>query len=73
MTTATLRIEDKPEFCVAEAAQRAGKTPHTFKLDAFAETVDQLELCNEIHRVADERWAELMTTGKSIGWDQAKL
>ena len=73
MTTTTLRIEDTLKSRVAEAAQRAGKTPHAFMLDAITNTVDQLDLDNEFHRVADERWAELITTGKSIDWDQAKL
>ena len=73
MTTTTLRIEDTLKSRVADAAQREGKTPHAFMLDAITETVDQLELDNEFHRVADGRWAELMTTRKSIGWDQAKL
>jgi predicted transcriptional regulator len=73
MTTTTLRIEDKLKSRVADAAQREGKTPHAFMLDAITETVNQLELNNEFHRVADERWAELTITGKSIGWDQAKL
>jgi predicted transcriptional regulator len=73
MTTTTLRIEDALKSRVADAAQREGKTPHAFMLDAITKTVNQLELDNEFHRVADERWAELMATGKSVGWDQAKL
>ncbi len=73
MTTTTLRIEDALKSRVADAAQREGKTPHAFMLDAITNTVDHLDLDNDFHRVADERWAELMTTGKSVGWDQAKL
>ena len=73
MTTTTLRIEDTLKSRVADAAQREGKTPHAFMLDAITKTVDQLELDNEFHRVADERWAELLTTGKSIGWEAAKV
>jgi predicted transcriptional regulator len=73
MTTTTLRIEDALKSRVADAAQREGKTPHAFMLDAITNTVDRLDLDNEFHHVADERWAELMATGKSVGWDQAKL
>jgi predicted transcriptional regulator len=73
MSTTTLRIEDTLKSRVADAAQREGKTPHAFMLDAITKTVDQLELDNEFHRVADERWAELMTTGKSISWEAAKV
>ena len=53
MTTTTLRIEDILKSRAAEAAQRAGKTPHAFMLDAITEPVDQLELNNAFHRVAD--------------------
>jgi predicted transcriptional regulator len=73
MTTTTLRIDDALKSRVADAAQREGKTPHAFMLEAIADTVEKIDLDNEFHRVADARWAELVTTGKSIAWDQAKL
>lgn len=73
MSTTTLRIEDSLKLRVAEAAQRDGKTPHAFMLQAITKSVDAIELNNEFHDVANERWAEMLTTGKSIGWDQARL
>jgi predicted transcriptional regulator len=73
MTTTTLRLDDALKSRVADAAQREGKTPHAFMLDAIADTVEKIDLDNEFHRVADARWAELVTTGKSVAWDQAKL
>ena len=72
MTTTTIRIEDELKARVAVAAQRAGKTAHAFILDAIAQTVEQVELDDEFHRVADERWAKALATGKTVPWDDAK-
>jgi predicted transcriptional regulator len=72
MTTTTIRIEDDLKVRVAAAAERAGKTTHAFILDAIAETVEQAELDEAFHRIADERWAKLLATGKTVPWDDAK-
>lgn len=72
MTTTTIRIDDDLKARVAAAAERAGKTAHAFILDAIAQTVDQAELDEELHRVADARWAGVLATGKTVAWDDAK-
>lgn len=72
MTTTTIRIEEDLKARVTAAADRAGKTAHAFILDAIAQTVEQAELDEEFHRVADERWAKVMNTGKTVPWDDAK-
>ena len=72
MATTTIRIEDALKARVAAAAERAGKTPHAFMLDAIAQTVEQVERDEAFHSVADERWAKLLTTGKTVSWDDAK-
>jgi predicted transcriptional regulator len=72
MTTTTIRIEEDLKARVAAAAERAGKTAHAFMLDAIAQTVEQAELDEAFHRVADERWAEILATGKTVTWDDAK-
>jgi predicted transcriptional regulator len=72
MTTTTIRIEDDLKLRVAAAAERAGKTAHAFILDAIAQTVEQAELDEAFHRIADERWAKILATGKTIRWDDAK-
>ena len=73
MTTTTIRIEDELKARIAVAAQRAGKTAHAFILDAIAQTVEQVELDDEFHRVADERWTKVLVTGKTVPWDDAKV
>ena len=72
MSTTTIRIEDDLKARIAAAAERAGKTAHAFILDAIAQTVEQAELDDEFHRVADERWAKFLLTGKTVPWDTAK-
>ena len=72
MSTTTIRIEDDLKARVAAAAQRAGKTAHAFIVDAIAQTVEQVELEDEFHRVADARWAKVLRTGKTVAWDATK-
>jgi len=72
MTTTTIRIDEDLKARVAAAAERAGKTAHAFILDAIAQTVEQVELDEAFHRVADERWANVLATGKTVAWDDAK-
>ena len=63
MSTTTIRIEDDLKARVAAAAMQAGKTAHAFILDAIAQTVEQAELDNAFHAVADARWAQIRATG----------
>jgi predicted transcriptional regulator len=70
--TTTIRLEGDLKAGVAAAAEREGKTAHAFILDAIAQTVDQAELGDEFQRVAASRWAELMETGKTVPYDDAK-
>ncbi len=70
MSTTTIRIDDDLKARVAVAAARAGKTSHAFIVDAISQTVDQLELNDDFYRVADERWAKILATGKTVSWDE---
>ena len=72
MATTTIRIDDELKGRVAAAAERAGKTAHAFILDAIAQTVERVELDEAFHHVADERWAKILATGKTVPWDDAK-
>ncbi len=72
MSTTTIRIEDDFKARVAAAAQQMGKSAHAFIVDALAQTVEQVELDAAFHALADERWAKIRTTGKTVGWDDAK-
>jgi len=72
MSTTTIRIEDDLKARVASAAERSGKSAHAFILEAIEQTVEQAELDEEFHRVADERWAKLLSSGKTVPWNDAK-
>lgn len=71
-TTTTIRIEDNLKVRIAAAADRAGKTAHAFILDAIAQTVEQVELDNEFHEVADERWKGILASGQTVSWEDTK-
>ena len=72
MATTTIRIDAELKARVASAAERAGKTSHSFILDAIAQTVEQAELNDDFHRVADERWKKILATGKTVPWDAVR-
>ena len=72
MTATTIRIEETLEARIAAAAERVGKSPHAFILDALAESVDRIEMEEEVHRIADKRWSALVRTGESVSWNEAK-
>lgn len=72
VSTTTIRIEEDLKARVAAAAERSGKTAHAFILDAIEQTVEQAELDADFHRVAVERWANVVATGKTVPWDAAK-
>ncbi len=72
MTTTTIRLEDDMKSRVAAAAEREGKTAHAFILEAIARTVEQVELDEEFQRIARERWKKVISTGKTVAWDDAR-
>ena len=72
MSTTTIRIEDELKARVAAAAQGVGKTAHAFILDAIAQTVEQVELDDAFNTLADQRWAYIQASGKTVPWDDAK-
>ncbi len=45
---------------------------HAFIVEAIAQTVEQAELDEPFHRVAEERWTRVLNTGKTVPWDDAK-
>ena len=55
MSTTTIRLSDDLKSRVAEAAERAGTTAHSFILEAISEKINQEELRNDFHDLADAR------------------
>ena len=71
MPTTTIRLEDELKARIAAAAARSGRSPHAFILDALSDMVERSELDEELHRIADKRWAALQRTGESVAWEDA--
>jgi predicted transcriptional regulator len=72
MATTTIRLEGEMKARAAAAAERAGKSPRAFILDAIAQTVEEAELDLQLERVADERWTEILANGETIPWERVK-
>lgn len=72
MTTTTIRLPEDLKERVARAAERAGMTSHAFILDAIAERVDEEERRNDFHEVAERRYAEIVSSGKTIPWSEMR-
>jgi predicted transcriptional regulator len=72
MSTTTIRLEEELKARIAAAAEREGKTAHAFIVDAIAHTVEQSELDDEFQRIAEERWAKVRATGKSVPFEEAR-
>lgn len=68
MSTTTIRLPDELKARIASAAERAGKTPHSFILEAIAEKTEMEEQRASFDAEADARFARLLKTGKSIPW-----
>ena len=72
MSTTTIRIDDALKERVAAVADRAGKTAHSFMVDAIAQATEDAEQNDEFHQVAGQRWAKFLVTGEAIPWADAR-
>ena len=72
MSTTTIRIPEDLKARVAVAAERAGTTAHGFILEAIAEKAEQAERRADFHEVAEKRYANLVTSGKTIPWEKMR-
>ena len=57
---------------IVAAAERAGITSHNFILQAVTERAEQKELRDDVNRIAEERYARIVTTGKTIPWQEMR-
>lgn len=72
MSTTTIRLPDHLKTRVAAAAERAGKTAHSFILEAIAEKTDEEERRSDFHSVAQMRYANIVASGKTISWSEMR-
>jgi predicted transcriptional regulator len=72
MTTTTIRLPEELKERVARAAQRTGTTSHSFILDAIAQSVEEDERRGEFHAAAEQRYAQIVASGKTISWQEMR-
>ena len=67
-TTTTIRLPEDLKARIASAAERAGKTTHSFILEAIAEKAELEEQRAGLDAEADARFARIVASGKTIPW-----
>ncbi len=72
MSTTTIRLPDQLKSRVARAAERAGTTPHGFILAAIGEKTDHEERRANFADLADQRYAGIKASGKTIPWGEMR-
>ncbi|MCW5621670.1 MAG: ribbon-helix-helix protein, CopG family [Burkholderiales bacterium] len=71
-STTTIRLPKELKDKVARAAERAGKTVHGFILEAIAEKVEFEERRAAFVETAEQRYAVVVASGKTIGWSKMR-
>ncbi len=72
MPTTTIRLPADLKARIAAAAERSGKTPHSFILEAITEKTDREERHLEFIDVAERRYAGIVAAGKTIPWSEMR-
>jgi predicted transcriptional regulator len=72
MPTTTIRLPEDLKVRIAAAAKRAGTTSHSFILEAIAEKAEQEERRADFNQVAEERYARIVASGKTIPWNEMR-
>jgi len=72
MSTTTIRLPENLKARVAAAAKRSGTTTHGFILDAIAEKTEQEDLRAAFDADAEDRYARIVATGKTIPWQEMR-
>ena len=72
MSTTTIRLPQDLKERIARAAKRAGETTHSFILEAIAEKAEREERQEEFQGTADQRYAEILASGKTVPWSEMR-
>ncbi len=72
MSTTTIRLPKDLKERLARAAERAGTTPHGFILEAIAEKTDLEERRSDFLDTAEQRYADIITSGKTVPWNEMR-
>ncbi|GAA5161611.1 CopG family ribbon-helix-helix protein [Viridibacterium curvum] len=69
MSTTTIRLPEDLKARIASAAERLGTTSHNLILEAIAEKADQEERRSDFQNEAEQRYANIVSSGKTIPWN----
>jgi predicted transcriptional regulator len=72
MSTTTIRLPEDLKTRVAAAAKRSGTTTHGFILQAIAEKAEKDDLRADFDAVAEDRYAQIVASGKTIPWQEMR-
>jgi predicted transcriptional regulator len=72
MSTTTIRLPQDLKERIARAAKRAGSTAHSFILEAIAEKAEQEERQGEFQDSAEQRYAGILASGKTVPWSEMR-
>jgi predicted DNA-binding protein len=72
MPTTSIRLPKDLKARVAAAAKRSGMTSHGFILEAIAEKTEQENLHADFDAVAEDRYARIVASGKTIPWEEMR-
>jgi predicted transcriptional regulator len=72
MSTTTIRMPEDLKVRVAAAAKRSDTSTHGFILEAIAEKTAQEELRADFDSVAEDRYANILASGKTIPWQEMR-
>lgn len=72
MSTTSIRLPADLKARVAAAAKRAGTSTHAFILEAIAEKTAQEGQRADFDAVAEERYARIAATGKTVPWQEMR-
>lgn len=72
MSTTTIRLPEDLKARVAAAAKRSGMTAHGFIIEAIMEKTRQDDLRADFDAVAEDRYAHIVASGKTISWEEMR-
>jgi len=72
MSTTTIRLSDELKSRIADAAERAGTTPHGFILGALEEKVGEAERRAQFLDEAQQRWRSFVADGQALEWSDMR-
>ena len=70
--TTTIRLPDELKNRIASAAARAGKTTHSFIIEAITEKAELEERRAGFDAEADARFSKIVESGKTVGWGEVR-